>query len=137
MDIITENKLLRENYALRQENDKLIERLKDIEHRAAGRSIAIAQIMGQASIIVAKWRYQPLHTDHRSDFYRGETSVLGWVFDRLRGISESDSDIAQIIKPAMEEYDRYAEYSRQLHAEANEQHFESMKKRALAKKKGT
>lgn len=132
MDIITENKLLRENYALRQENDQLKESLERSQHIAASRRQILSEIAVNASSFLSSVQREKLFDHATSEHVRGQIRAYDYIFTRMQQLASDDPDLLQIIADPVARVESWTEYVRGEVRRMNDEHWAKIKKRKKA-----
>lgn len=135
MDIITENKLLRENYALRQENDRLKERLDRSQHKAASRHQILHEIAVNASSFLSSVQRQKLFDHAMSEHLRGQIHAYDYIFTRMQQLASNDPDLLQIIADPVARVESWTEHIRGEVRRMNDEHWAKVEKRKKARAK--
>lgn len=134
MDIIEENKLLRQNYALRQENDWLKENLEKWRSVANSRHQIIEELAYAASDMMSSWEQYKLYDHDMPEHVRGQLYAFESMFRRMKLVSDRDPDILQIISEPVARYESFRDYVQSvILSMTDEQRIKKEKKKARAK----
>lgn len=122
MDIITENKLLRRNFVLQEENDKLIEKIEMLESKLASRGQILSEMAYTASDLMASWERHKMFDHDMAEHTRGQLYAYETMFSRMQKLSKRDPDILQIISNPVAQYESWRDYVHGELASMNEKH---------------
>lgn len=133
MDIIEENKLLRENYALRQQNDRLKEDLDQWRNLAGSRRQILDEIAVSASEYLSSFERQKLFGHPMAEHVQGQLYAYETIFTRMRQLSKHDPDLLQIISDPLQRVESWTEYVQEEVRRMNEEHQAKSAKKKAAK----
>lgn len=133
MDIITENELLRRNFMLREENDKLIEQVKRMESKLASRGQILDEIACSATDVMSSWERHKMFDHDMAEHTRGQLYTYETIFSRIQQLSKRDPDILQIISEPVARYESWRDYVRGVVLSMNEKHQAKQEKKRKAR----